>query len=56
MALYELTSEQVETALAIIGGASIPGRAAAMVASIQRALASPVAVREAEQPEPEGAG
>lgn len=58
MALYELTSEQAETALAVIGNASIPGRAAAMVASIQRALASPVAVREEEQqePEPEDAG
>jgi hypothetical protein len=55
MALYELSDEQRAVTLEIIGGASIPGRAAAMVASIQRALASPVAVREAEQPEPEAA-
>jgi len=55
MALYELTDEQRAVTLEIIGGASIPGRAAAMVASIQRALASPVTVREAEQPEPEAA-
>ena len=55
MALYELTDEQRAVALGVIGDAMIPGKAAAMVASIQRALTSPVAVREAEQPEPEAA-
>lgn len=53
MALYELTDEQRAATLGIIGNASILGRAAAMVASIQRALASPVTVRGVEQPEPE---
>ena len=48
MALYKLSDEQRAVTLEIIGNASIPGRAAAMVASIQRALTSPVAVREAE--------
>ena len=41
MALYELTDEQRVATLDIIGNASIPGRAAALVASIQRALSTP---------------
>lgn len=53
MALYELTSEQVETVLAIIDGAAIPGRAAEMVVSIKRALQSPVAVQAEPQQEPD---
>jgi len=48
MALYELSDEQRAATLEIIGNAMVPGRAAALVVSIQRALASPVAVREAK--------
>jgi len=43
MALYELSDEQRTGVLQIIDSAMIPGKAARMVASIQRALATPVA-------------
>jgi hypothetical protein len=55
MALYELSEDQRDVTVELLERASIPGKAAPLVASILRALASPVAVREAEQPEPEAA-
>lgn len=55
MALYELSEDQRDVTVELLERASIPGKAAPLVASILRALASPVTVREAEQPEPEAA-
>jgi hypothetical protein len=49
MALYELSGKQVEGILEIIGNAMIPGRAAAQVAGIQRALQMPTVVMGQQQ-------